>query len=45
MKFDQMDDESLSKNSNTSVIVGFIAISKNRNAIGMKRKLFKKKGT
>ena len=40
-----MEDVILSKNSKTRVKpVGFGAIGKNRNAIDMSRKVFKKKG-
>ena len=37
-----MEDVALSKNSKTRAIVGFRAISKNRSAIGMRRKVVKK---
>ena len=41
---DQIDDEGLLKNGKIRVIVGFRAISKNKSAIGISRKVFKKKG-
>ena len=40
-----MEDVGFSKNGKTRDIVRFRAISKNRNVIGMSRKVLKKKGS
>ena len=42
---DQMEDVGLSKNGITRAIVGIRAISKNRSAIDMSRRVLKKKGS
>ena len=40
---DQMEHVSLSKNGKTRAIMGLRAINKNKNAIGMSRKVYRKK--
>ena len=42
---DEMENVRLSKNGKTRAIVRFRAISKDRSAIGMSRKVFNEKGS